>query len=185
MKWRAGLLAALLSAGPASAQGTLRIAMTVADIPLTTGQPDQGMEGYRFTGYTIYDALVNWGLSRADVPPKLVPGLAVSWAVDKDDPRIWRFKLREGVHFHDGSAVDADAVIWNLDKIYKSTAPQFDPRQSSQVRGRIGAISSYRAIDPSTVEITMGSVDAFFPYGGAVWPERFGLCAADPTVPEI
>ena len=164
MKWRAGLLAAVLTVGPAAAQGTLRIAMTVADIPLATGQPDQGMEGYRFTGYTIYDALVNWDLSRADVPPKLVPGLAVSWAVDAADPHIWRFKLREGVRFHDGSALDADAVIWNLDKIYKPSAPQFDPRQSSQVRGRIGAISGYRAIDNSTVEITTESVDAFFPY---------------------
>jgi len=43
-----GLIA--VSAGPALSQGTLRIGMTAADIPQTTGQPDQGFEGYRFAG---------------------------------------------------------------------------------------------------------------------------------------
>ena len=67
-----GLLAA--SAAPALSQGTLRIGMTAADIPLTTGQPDQGFEGYRFAGYTIYDALVNWDLSKADAIADIKPG---------------------------------------------------------------------------------------------------------------
>ena len=58
--------AALMAPGIASAQGTLRIGMTLADIPLTTGQTDQGGEGQRFMGYTVYDALVNWDLTSAD-----------------------------------------------------------------------------------------------------------------------
>ena len=53
-----GILA--VTAMPALSQGTLRIGMTAADVPQTTGQPDQGFEGFRFAGYTIYDALVNW-----------------------------------------------------------------------------------------------------------------------------
>jgi peptide/nickel transport system substrate-binding protein len=69
----AGLLT--VAAVPAFSQGTLRIGMTAADIPLTTGQPDQGFEGYRFAGYTIYDALVNWDLSSADKLADIVPGL--------------------------------------------------------------------------------------------------------------
>lgn len=160
---RLALLLALL-ASPAWAQGTLRIGMTVADIPLTTGQPDQGMEGYRFTGYTIYDALVNWDLSRADVAPTLVPGLALDWAADPADRRRWVFHLRPGVRFHDGSMLDAAAVIWNWDKIYNPAAPQYDARQSGQVRGRLPAIAGYRAIDAMTVEITTELVDAFFPF---------------------
>ena len=157
-----GLLTTL--ADPAAAQGTLRIGMTVADIPLTTGQPDQGMEGYRFTGYTIYDALVNWDLSRADVAPTLKPGLALFWEADPADRRRWRFHLRPGVRFHDGSAFDADAAVWNLAKIYDKASPQFDARQSAQVSGRLTAIAGFRAIDPATVEITTKDVDAFFPY---------------------
>ncbi len=34
------------SAMPAFSQGTLRIGKTAADIPNTTGQPDQGFEGF-------------------------------------------------------------------------------------------------------------------------------------------
>src|SRR5258707_11005714 len=96
-----GLFAA--SAMPAFSQGTLRIGMTAADIPLTTGQPDQGFEGYRFAGYTIYDALANWDLSSATKASDLVPGLAVSWTVDPADQKKWTIKLRQGVKFHDGS----------------------------------------------------------------------------------
>ena len=161
---RALVAALLLLAGPAFGQGTLRIGMTAADIPLTTGQPDQGMEGYRFAGYTIYDALVNWDLSRSDVAPTLVPGLALEWHPSETDKRAWVFRLRPGVRFHDGSVLDAAAVVWNLDKIYNDKAPQYDARQSGQVRGRVAPIAGYRAIDPMTVEITTQFVDAFFPF---------------------
>ena len=48
--------------------GTLTVGMTAGDIPVTTGNPDQGFEGYRFVGYNLYDALVLWDLSKADKP---------------------------------------------------------------------------------------------------------------------
>jgi ABC-type transport system substrate-binding protein len=44
------------------------------------------------------------------------------------------FKLRPGVKFHDGSAFDADAVIWNFDKVLKKTrriSTSASPRRSS------------------------------------------------------
>src|SRR5262245_25044607 len=94
-RW-AGLIFALsvAAAAPASAQGVLRIGMTAADIPLTTGQTDQGAEGMRFMGYTVYDALVNWDLTSADKASDLVPGLATKWSVDEADKTKWIFKLR-------------------------------------------------------------------------------------------
>ena len=80
-----------LSAMPALSQGTLRIGMTAADIPQTTGQPDQGFEGFRFAGYTIYDALVNWDLSKADALADIKPGLATEWSAVEGDPKRWTF----------------------------------------------------------------------------------------------
>lgn len=71
--------------GLAMAQGTLRIGMTASDIPLTTGQTDNGGEGQRVMGYTVYDALINWDLSSATKPSGLVPGLALSWDLDPAD----------------------------------------------------------------------------------------------------
>src|SRR5579859_1929108 len=125
------LIASLMIAfgsAPVFAQGTLRIGMTAADIPLTTGQTDQGGEGMRFMGYTVYDGLVNWDLSASDKPSDLVPGLAASYGVDPADTSKtrWIFKLREGVKFHDGSELTAEAVVWNFDKLLKNDAPQYD-----------------------------------------------------------
>lgn len=154
--------------GSASAQGgvetVLRIAMTAADIPLTAGQPDNGFEGYRFTGYTIYDALVNWDLSSAEKASDIRPGLATEWSPKPDDPTVWTIKLRQGVKFHDGSAFNADAVIWNLEKIFNDKSPQYAPDQSAQVSGRISSLKSYRKVDDGTVEITTKAPDSFFPY---------------------
>jgi ABC-type transport system substrate-binding protein len=158
--------ALFIAASPAQAQGTLRIAMTASDIPLTTGQTDQGGEGMRFMGYTLYDALINWDLSSATKPSVLVPGLATTWGVDEGDASKtkWLFKLREGVKFHDGSDFTADAVVWNLDKIIKKDSPQFDARQSGQGLTRIPAVAGYRAIDKYTVEISTKAPDATLPY---------------------
>jgi ABC-type transport system substrate-binding protein len=161
----AAALAAALG-GPAAAQGTLRIGMTASDIPLTTGQTDQGGEGMRFMGYTVYDGLINWDLTSADKPSGLVPGLATEWGVDPADSSHtrWVFKLRPGVKFHDGSDFDAAAVVWNLDKLLKNDSPQFDQRQSAQGRSRIPAVGTYKLVDPMTVEIVTKVPDATLPY---------------------
>src|SRR5690606_9579223 len=95
----------------------LRIAMTLSDIPVTTGQASGGAEGVRFLNRSVYDALLNWDLSRADKPSGLLPGLAESWSVDPSDKRIWTFKLRRGVKYHDGSTFTAHDVVWNFDKL--------------------------------------------------------------------
>lgn len=157
-------LSILASTTTTWAQGTLRIGMTLADIPLTSGQTDNGGEGQRFAGFTTYDALVHWDLSSADKPSVIIPGLATSWVVDATDKTKWIFKMREGVKFHDGSTLTADAIVWNLDKLLVKEAPQFDPRQSAQGRSRIPAVASYRAIDPLTLEITTKTPDATLPY---------------------
>ena len=120
----AGLLAAAISA--ASAQSVVRIGMTAADIPKTVGQPDQGFEGNRFTGNTMYEGLTTWDLSSADKASVVIPGVATEWAVVADRQTKWIFKLRPGVKFHDGSDFDAGAVVWNVEKVLKQDAPHFD-----------------------------------------------------------
>ena len=164
---RSILCYALLAAAPglALAQGKLlRVGMTLSEIPMTTGQPDGGFEGYRFTGYTLYDALANWKLDDANSPPTLVPGLATEWKVDEKDKTKWIFRLRKGVKFHDGSDFNADAVIWNLEKLFNKAAPQFDPKQSAQARGRILSLKAWRKVDDYTVELSTDVPDSTFPF---------------------
>jgi peptide/nickel transport system substrate-binding protein len=135
----AALAAALLGWGapPAGAQQpkVLRIAMTAADVPTTSGMPNNGFEGMRFLGYPVFEPLVGWDLSRTDRLAGLKPALAERWEQDGQDPKKWRFFLRQGVRFHDGAAFDADAVVWNLDHFFKNDSPQFDPAGSAIVRG--------------------------------------------------
>src|SRR5258706_93004 len=101
---------AAVAALPARAETVLRVGMTAADIPVTTGQPDQGAEGWRFIGVTLYDSLIAWDHSRSDRATPLAPGLATEWTSDPNDRKRWTFKLRPGVTFHDGSAVKPDAA---------------------------------------------------------------------------
>src|SRR3978361_2499006 len=137
----------------ASAESVLRIGMTAADIPRTLGQPDQGFGGNRFTGLTMYDALTMWDLSSADKPSVVIPGLATEWKVDDKDKTKWTFNLRPGVTFHDGSPLNADAAVWNIDKVLKQDAPQFDPSQVGVTASRMPTLASARKIDDMTVEL--------------------------------
>jgi ABC-type transport system substrate-binding protein len=156
----AGLLAAFMSS--ASAQ-TVRIGMTAADIPKTVGQPDQGFEGNRFTGNTMYDGLTAWDLSSADKASVVIPGLATEWAVSPSDQTKWIFKLRSGVKFHDGSDFDADAVVWNVEKVLKQDAAHFDASQVGVTASRMPNLRSAKAIDKMTVELTTSAPDALLP----------------------
>ena len=147
----------------AGAETVLRIGMTAADIPRTLGQPDQGFEGNRFTGLTMYDALTMWDLSSADKASVMIPGLATEWAVDDADKKKWTFKLRPGVTFHDGSPFNADAVVWNVEKVLKQDAPQFDPSQVGVTASRMPTLASARKIDDMTVELITKEPDSFLP----------------------
>jgi peptide/nickel transport system substrate-binding protein len=152
-----------LSPNLAQAQGTIRIGMTAADIPLTHGQPDQGFEGNRFTGIPLFDALTAWDLSRGDRPTPLIANLATSWEVDAVDKTRWIFKLRPGVKFHDGSDFTADAVVWNVRKVLDREAPQFDPRQVGLTATRMPALRRAEKVDDLTVALITSEPDSFLP----------------------
>ena len=172
--------------GGAMAQGTIRIGMTAADIPLTHGQPDQGFEGNRFTAIPLYDALIAFDLSRADRPTPLVAGLATEWAVDPANRTRWVFKLRPGVVFHDGSPFNADAVVWNVRKVLDREAPHYDSRQVGLTASRMPALRSAEKIDDLTVALITSEPDSFLPYNitnlfmasPAQWQKKFDAASS-------
>ena len=157
----AGLLA--MPWTTASAETVVRIGMTAADIPKTVGQPDQGFEGNRFTGNTMFEGLTTWDLSSAEKASVVIPGLATEWAVDANDKTKWVFKLRPGVKFHDGSTLNADAIVFNVEKVLKQDAPHFDASQVGVTASRMPTLRSARKIDDMAVELTTASPDALLP----------------------
>ena len=158
------LMTTVMLSQDAGAQGNLRIGMTANDVPLTWGQPDNGFEGYRTPGLMLYDALINFDLTAADKPSGLIPGLAESWEVNKAEPTKWTFKLRKGVKFHDGSEFNADAVVFNMDRLFADKSPQYSARMVSLTNFRLPAYKSVTKIDDYTVEFETKAPDAFWPF---------------------
>jgi ABC-type transport system substrate-binding protein len=173
MRWIGGVLrpalllpaavavAGMLAAGEAkSADKTLRIAISLTDIPNLWAAPDGGFEGVRFGGYPLFDALVMWDLTAAEKPSRLVPSLAESWSVDPDNPKRWVFKLRQA-KFHDGSPWNADALIWNLDSFKNTNARQYHPGRAGAAATRTASIAAYGKIDDRTVFIETKEPNGF------------------------
>jgi ABC-type transport system substrate-binding protein len=164
-KRTACLLALTLAYAPqAQAQGTITVAMTAGDLPIVTGTPDQGFEGYRFVGFSLYDSLTAWDLSRSDKASELIPGLAESWAIDPANPKRWIFKLRAGAKWHDGCPLVADDIVWNFDRVTNKDAPQFESFQFAISRGYLSSYAGIEKVDDHTVAISTKNIDSLFPY---------------------
>ena len=144
--------------------GTLRVGMTANAVPLSNGVPDQGAEGQRFMGITLYDQLVHWDLSRADRPAVLRPCLATAWRTELGNDKRWVFTLRDGVRFHDGKPFDADDVVFSFDRILKQDHPAFDPRAAALGRTRLFTVADYRAEGPRTFVVDTNRTDSCLPY---------------------
>jgi peptide/nickel transport system substrate-binding protein len=149
---------------PAAAEGVLTVAMTAGDLPVTTGNPDQGFEGFRFVGFNLYDALINWDLSKKDQASDIKPGLATEWHVDPNNHKRWIFTLRQGVKWHDGCDFTADDVVWNFGRIADPKAPQFYTQQFALARAYLTNYDSIEKIDDHTVAINTKFVESLFPY---------------------
>ncbi|GHA19184.1 ABC transporter substrate-binding protein [Devosia pacifica] len=156
--------AALITTMSANAQSTVTVAMTAGDIPDWSGQPDQGFEGYRFVGYSLYDGLLAWDLSSTDEEVDVVPGLATSYEVDPDNPKRWIFDLRQGVTFHDGCEWNADVAVWNIERLINEAHPAFNPAQFARARSRTSNIAGAEKIDEATFAITTSDEESLFPY---------------------
>jgi peptide/nickel transport system substrate-binding protein len=154
-----------LALSPASAQEkVLRIGMTASDIPTTTGMPNNGFEGMRFLGFPIFEGLILFDLTKTDQLATLRPGLAEKWEQAADDKKTWIFHLRKGVKFHDGTDFNADAVIWNLERIFNKDSAQFEPGAVGIMRSRVPILVSYKKIDDFTVAMTTSIVASYFPW---------------------
>jgi len=89
---------------------------------------------------------------------KLFPLLAESWT-GSEDAKVWTFKLRPGVKFHDGTPWDAAAAKWNLERLFalKKVPASRIPTDVWPAEGGI------EAVDEMTLRITLAQPFAPFP----------------------
>jgi peptide/nickel transport system substrate-binding protein len=83
-----------------------------------------GYEGQRLIGNLIYEGLTKRDVSDPDAPAGVGAALAESWEA-AEDGLSYTFTLRDGVTFHDGTAWDADAAIYNLDRYMNEDDPNY------------------------------------------------------------
>ena len=141
--------------GGSGTGGTLIIGMTATNIPgLDTGMfQSEGGEGGRFVGVQLYDGLTRFDLTQGTHAPDIKPGLATSWDVTPDATN-WTFHLRPGVKFTDGTPWNADAAIFNLDRMTNKSSPDYYPELNATAGLFLGGIASSKKIDDMTIQIT-------------------------------
>jgi peptide/nickel transport system substrate-binding protein len=160
---------AIACAGQAGAENALRWASAGG---VLTWDPHGSTETPSLVSFRqVYE-----GLTIIDTELSLRPALATSWQLV--DPNSWRFELREGVTFHDGTPLSAEDVVFSLER----------------ARGKAMALASYtsslatvRAVDRDTVEITTSHPDMLLPVNlrqvailSKAWAERHGAAIARP-----
>lgn len=102
----------------------------------------------------IYEGLVRRGKDMA-----IEPSLATSWAPLIDEPG-WRFVLREGVTFHDGTPFTADDVLFSYERGIS---------EQSDVRSWFAPVTEVRVVDDYTVDIVTAAPNPIFPDSIANW----------------
>jgi peptide/nickel transport system substrate-binding protein len=94
----------------------------------------------------IYERLV-----MRDKKLGIVPALATSW--EQVSPTVWRFKLRQGVKFHDGSPFTADDVVYSV---------QRGQHPNSQINNYAAAVGTPVKVDDTTIEFRSDKVNPVF-----------------------
>ena len=74
----------------------------------------------------------------------MAPSLVESWETLNDT--TWRFRVRQGVVFHNGEPFDAAALKWNFEHV-------LDPASQSRHLFRIQLVESVEIVDSHTVDI--------------------------------
>ena len=134
-------------AAPTGDPGRVTIAVTTE--PSTLDPQAVNDRSSRVVTANLFESLLGRDASTA-----LVPVLATGYEAFDDD--TWRFTVREGVTFHDGQALDAQAVA---DALNRMLDPDYSTQRDSYIRG----ISVVEAVDASTVDIHTDGVNATLP----------------------
>lgn len=143
---------ALGSSVVGAAPATLRVAIgKIANAPTPFSTNDAGS----------LQILANAGeyLSWSNDKNELAPRVSESWKASAGG-KIWTFKIRSGITFHDGSPLTADDVVWT----FKS---HLDPANKSNAAGKFKGIlnsAGVQKVDKNTVKFELLAAVGTFPY---------------------
>ncbi len=157
---------------PASSGGGGTLTRSMTDEPTSLDPQGAANSGANLMLPYLFDTLVT---RQSD--GQYVPLLAESWQVGSDGKTV-DFKLRQGVKFHDGSALDAKAVVFTFER-FKAQGDK------SPIAGNIKEIASITALDESTVRFSFAKPTATvfstlsMPYAGILSPSAVAAAGQD------
>ena len=140
-----------------SVAGAANAAGGGGELVVVANQEPQSMQAQvtykEINGVGLRNVIEN--LTRLDpATNEVLPMLATSW--EQVEPTVWHFKLREGVTFHDGSALDGEAAAVSINWLY-------DPANNYSVREMMGPQITAEAVDASTVAVITEAPDPLLP----------------------
>lgn len=97
------------------------------------------------SGVIILDVCLET-LLNLDTTGQPIPWLATAWKTD-DTAKTLTLTLRSGVKFHDGTAMDATAVKWNLDRVIAAK------------KSELASVTSVDVVDASTIRLNLKQND--------------------------
>lgn len=162
-----GIATALLTLGSGAvhAQGTPGVLVHAADDEPTTLDPAQVEpgEGGETVILQVYERLLEF----SPTGPELVPALAtqvpsVENGLISADGLTYTFPVREGVTFHDGSALTADDVKFSWDRVITMDLPE------GAADVLIDVVAETKVVDPKTFQVTLKERNASFLNGAVV-----------------
>lgn len=98
------------------------------------------------------------GLIRRSFDLRIQPGLAERWEIV--EPTRWRFYLRQGVKFHDGSAFTADDVVFSAERVRAD---------GSDLKTRIAKDTKVVKVDDYTVDFVTSKANPILHVEWASW----------------
>jgi peptide/nickel transport system substrate-binding protein len=106
---------------------------------------------YYQIAFNIFETLVavDWETG------EFVPALATAWQSDSSGLR-WRFSLRRGVMFHDGTPFNAEAVKISFERQFDANSPYYRPnRTDTYGTVAFNMLQEINALNDSTVEFVL------------------------------
>ncbi|MGH9223879.1 MAG: ABC transporter substrate-binding protein, partial [Acidimicrobiales bacterium] len=148
------------TAAPAAQQPDLNATIRVGANEDVWPEQGAGVRSTQFqyvTNQNVYEPLVYLGTDYA-----LKPALATSWVLQPDG-KTWRFTLRQGVKFHDGTPFTADDVVWSWGPRQGEGRAQSTTAQS--LHGTATGINpdAAKKVDTHTVDLTPVNPDLRLP----------------------
>lgn len=147
---------ALLAGGVVGSAGTVRAqSQATTALPIAVDASPAGLDPHVVTAFAsaqIVNGTIYEGLTAVGPDLAVGPSLAQSWTISSDG-LSYRFTLRPGVVFHDGSGLTAEDAAASLRRVMAKET-------GSPLASRLASVESVGAPDPQTLVVSLKAPSA-------------------------